>query len=158
MKTLVAYASRGGASERYAGRIAEKLRDRGFEADLVDLRTAGVDDLEPYGSIVVGAGVRIGRIYGRARRFLGRGDLAGKPLAVFLASGMAVQDAQGAARKYLEPLLAKCGLDPVMTGSFPGVMPGPGGRRPEESDPAVVDRWAEELASRLGAARPGTGS
>jgi len=150
VKMLVAYASKGGASGSYAGRIAAKLAESGIEADLVDLRSTDVGDLGPYGCIVVGAGVRIGMVYGKARRFLRRRDLAGKRLALFLASGMAVEDPVKAGEKYLLPLVAKYGLSPVKTGSFPGVTPGQGGRRTEEEVRKTVDPWVEDLGALLG--------
>jgi menaquinone-dependent protoporphyrinogen IX oxidase len=149
--TLVAYASKGGAAERYALLIAEKLRERGLEVDVEDLLKSEVCDLTSYGNVVVGAGVRIGLVYGKARKFLKRKDLAGRRLAVFLCTGMAVEDPEKAGKKYLDPLVAKSGLMPVMTGSFPGMMPGAGGKHQDKTDPEAAGRWADELASLFGA-------
>jgi menaquinone-dependent protoporphyrinogen IX oxidase len=149
--TLVAYASKGGATETYALLIAEMLKVRGLEVDVADLLKAEVGDLVSYGNVVVGAGVRIGLVYRKARKFLKRKDLAGRRLAVFLSTGMTVEDPEKAGKKYVEPLIAKFGLEPVMTGSFPGVMPGQGGKHQDKTDPEAAGRWAEELASRLGA-------
>lgn len=150
-RTLVAYASKAGAAEKYALLIAEKLRERGGEVDVADLHKSEVGDLASYDNVVVGAGVRIGLVYGKARKFLKRKDLAGRRLAVFLCTGMAVEDPEKAGKKYVEPLIAKSGLEPVMTGSFPGVMPGQGGKHQDKTDPEAAGRWAEELASRFGA-------
>ena len=59
-KTLVAYASKGGATKQASEIIAEVLKERyKLEVDLIDLRKSNVK-IQDYLNIVVGAGVRGG--------------------------------------------------------------------------------------------------
>ena len=148
-KTLVVYFSKGGATESYAQIVAEVLRSRGLEVDAVDLRNRGKPDLAGYDNVVVGTGVRIGMVYRKGKKFLRRKDLAGKRLAIFLSSGIAVDDAEQSKEKFLAPLVRKYGLAPVMVDAFPGKVPGPGSELQDKTDPERARRWAEELAVRL---------
>ncbi|MGA3112428.1 MAG: flavodoxin domain-containing protein [Candidatus Bathyarchaeia archaeon] len=85
-KTLIAYITKGGATEESARKIADVLRSKyQLEVDLVDLKEQKVPDLTPYQNIVVGGGVRGGRVYGKALRFL-ENDLSGKNVAFFVSS------------------------------------------------------------------------
>ena len=151
-KTLVAYFSKGGASGDYARIVAEVLASRGHQVELVDLRKQRKPELAGYDNVVLGTGVRIGRVYRRGRKFLRSEELAGKRLAIFLSSGIAVDDAGESKKKFLEPLVDKLGLDPLMCDAFPGKVPGPGGKLEDKTDPERARRWAEELAAKLAAA------
>ncbi|MCK5596831.1 MAG: hypothetical protein KAJ04_05220, partial [Candidatus Eisenbacteria sp.] len=75
--------------------------------------------------------------------------LEGKRLAIFLSSGIAVENAEKSKAKFLEPLVEKCGLNPVMCDAFPGKMPGFGGKLKDRTDPEIARLWAEELAAKL---------
>ena len=149
-RTLLAYVSAGGATERYAHTVADTLRSRGHVVDVIDLKRDEIPDLSSYGNVVVGAGVRIGMVYRKGKRFLRRKELEGKRLAIFLSSGIAVENAEKSKTKFLEPLVRKYGLDPVMCDGFPGKMPGSGGKLKDTTDPEVARRWAEELVAKLG--------
>ena len=148
-RTLLAYISAGGATERYAHIVADTLRSRGHAVDVIDLKRDKIPDLSSYGSVVVGTGVRIGMVYRKGKQFLRRKDLEGKRLAIFLSSGIAVVNAEKSKTKFLEPLVEKYGLDPVMCDAFPGKMPGSGGKLKDRTDPAIAKLWAEELAAKL---------
>ena len=148
-RTLVAYVSAGGATEGYAHIIADTLRSRGHVVDAIDLRRERVPDLSSYENAVVGTGVRMGMVYRKGKQFLRRKDLVGKRLAVFLSSGIAIGSPEKSKAKFLEPLMKKYGLDPVMCDAFPGKMPGSGGKLADRTDPEVARRWAEELAPKL---------
>ena len=149
-RTLLAYISAGGATERYAHIVADNLRLRGHAVDVIDLKRDNVPDLASYGSVIVGAGVRMGMVYRKGKRFLRRKDLEGKRLAIFLSSGVAVEDAAKAKTKFLEPLVEKYGLDPMMCDAFPGKMPGAGGKLKDRTNPEIARLWAEELHVKLG--------
>jgi menaquinone-dependent protoporphyrinogen IX oxidase len=70
-KTLIAYVTKGGATEESGYIIAETLRDKhGLQVDLVNLKKNSAPDLSQYGNVIVGSGVRIGRVYKEALRFL----------------------------------------------------------------------------------------
>lgn len=152
-RTLVAFISAGGATEQYAHIIADTLRSRGHVVDAIDLKREKVPDLSSYENAVVGTGVRIGMVYRKGKKFLRRKDLKGKRLGIFLSSGIAIESAEKAKAKakakFLEPLVEKYGLHPVMCDAFPGKIPGSGGKTEEGMDPEVARRWAEELALRL---------
>ncbi|MBE9566669.1 MAG: flavodoxin domain-containing protein, partial [Proteobacteria bacterium] len=92
-KTLLAYVSAGGATESYAQIVADTLRSRGHVVDVVDLKRDKIRDLSSYQNVVVGTGVRIGMVYRKGKQFLRRKELEGKRLAIFLSSGMAVENA-----------------------------------------------------------------
>jgi menaquinone-dependent protoporphyrinogen IX oxidase len=148
-RVLLAYVSAGGATEQYAHVVAEALRSRGFEVDLVDLKRGRVPDLSGYENVVVGAGVRMAMVYRKGKRFLARKDLAGKRLAVYLSSAMAIDDPSKARDRFLVPLMKRHGLEPVMCDAFPGKLPGSSGKLEDRTDNEVAMRWAEELAGRL---------
>ena len=137
-KTLVAYISAGGATERYAHIVAETLHSRGHVVDVADLKRDRISDLSLYENVVVGTGVRIAMVYRKGKQFLRRGDLKGKRLAVFLSSGIAVESAERSKAKFLKPLVERYDLDPVMYDAFPGKMPGPGGKLKDTTDPEVA--------------------
>ncbi len=145
----VVYFSKGGAAARYASVIADELGAAGYDVTTIDLRDARRLALEPYSAIVFGTGVRIGMVYWRARRFLKRKELLDKPLAVFLASGIAIEDPDKARRKFLDPLLAKRGLQPIMAVALPGMLPGSGGKLEDRTEEEKARAWARDLATRL---------
>lgn len=151
-RTLLAYVTAGGATERYAQVIADTLRSRGHVVELVDLRRTVVPDLSEYENVVVGAGVRIAMVYRKAKQFLKRKDLRGKRLAVYLSSAMAIKDADKARARFLTPLMERLGLTPVMCDALPGKVPAGGGKLEDRTDADLARRWAEELAERLAAA------
>jgi menaquinone-dependent protoporphyrinogen IX oxidase len=148
-KTLLAYVSAGGATEAYANTVADVLTSRGRQVDVVNMKREKIGDLAPYGSVVVGAGVRMGMVYRAAKRLLRRKDLKGKRVAIFLSSGMAIESPDRSKEKFLAPIVAKYGLDPLMYDAFPGTMPGSGGKVEDKTDMEVARRWAEELAGKL---------
>ena len=66
-KTLIAYVTKGGVTEEAACIIAEALRDKyGLQVDLVNLKKNSAPDLSQYGNVIVGSGVRIGKVYKEA--------------------------------------------------------------------------------------------
>jgi menaquinone-dependent protoporphyrinogen IX oxidase len=87
-KTLIAYESKMGASKQAAEIIAETLRGKfGLDVDIVDLKEQPNPDVAQYRNIVVGAGVRGGRTYGKATKLLT--TLCGKQVAFFNCSSWA---------------------------------------------------------------------
>jgi menaquinone-dependent protoporphyrinogen IX oxidase len=148
-RVLVAFVTAGGATEQYARVIGDRLRERGHAVDLVDLKRTKVNDLSNYSAIVLGTGVRVTLVYRKGKRFLARKDLKGKPLAIYLSSGMAIDDRAKAKERFLAPIIRKNGLSPIMYDAFPGKMPGQGGKLEDKSDPEAARHWADMLADRL---------
>ena len=145
-QTLVAYFTKGGATARYAEIIADTLTAAGHKVDLVNLRDQRRPDVSRYRNIVLGTGVRIGLVYRVARRFLRRNDFHGKRLAIFLSSGVAIEDAELSRESFLLPLINKYRLEPVLIEALPGNMP-----RDEHDtvEPAKAVRWARKLIPLL---------
>jgi menaquinone-dependent protoporphyrinogen IX oxidase len=70
-KTLLAYVTKGGVTEESARVIADVLRDKyGLEVDLINLKKTSSPDLAQYKNVIVGSGVRIGKVYQEALKFL----------------------------------------------------------------------------------------
>ena len=145
-RTLVAYFTKGGATARYAEIIAQTLTAAGHHVDLVNLRQERKPELSPYRNIVLGTGVRIGLVYRVARRFLRRNDFHGKRLAIFLSSGIAIEDAERSRESFLLPLIRKYQLEPILIEALPGHMP-----RDEHDtvEPEKARAWARKLIALL---------
>jgi menaquinone-dependent protoporphyrinogen oxidase len=82
-RALVAYGSKYGSTAGIAKAIGETLRDRGLETDI---RPADeVRTIEPYGVVVVGGGLYVGRWHGDAVAFVKRfeADLIDRPTWLF---------------------------------------------------------------------------
>jgi len=149
-KTLIAHITAGGATEMYANVIAETLRAGGREVDVKNLKREKVADLSGYSSVVLGTGVRMFMVYRKGKSFLGRSDLKGKPLGIFLSSAMALDKPDEAREKFLDPLVERNGLSPLMCDAFPGKIPLGPGNLEDKTDPDIARRWAEEFARKLG--------
>ncbi len=150
-KVLVAYQTKSGVAAEYAAIVAEALRGQGHEVDVVDLKEKGRPDLAPYGAVVIGSGVRLGRWYGRARRMLKR-DHGDRPVAVFLASGGAgdPKTYDESREKYLTRVLAKRPrLRVVAAEAFGGRYIMRGQVVDDNRQPDRVRAWAGELAGKL---------
>jgi menaquinone-dependent protoporphyrinogen oxidase len=80
---LVAYATKYGATEGIALKIGQVLREAGFETDVA--RAERVGDLAPYGAVILGSAVYIGRWRKEATKFLQshKAELAGRPVWIF---------------------------------------------------------------------------
>ena len=85
-KTLVAYATKGGATNEAANIISKMLQEKfGLQVDLVDLRRQPKPDVTGYRNIVVGGGVRAGKVYKEAVEFM-KQDLSDKRVTFFICS------------------------------------------------------------------------
>lgn len=88
MKTLIAYASKSGTAKR----CAELLHERIPDSTLCDL-LADLPDPAAYDRIVVGSGVRMGRIHKHASAFLTQyaDVIAARPHAFFITNSFTAQ-------------------------------------------------------------------
>ena len=122
-KTLIAYETKGGATEEAARKIADVLRSKyQLEVDLVDLKEEKIPDLTQYRNVVVGGGVRGGKVYSKALKFL-ENDFSGKQVAFFVSSSWAGTPGRmtNAKTKFVENTLAKFpNINPVSTEAFGG--------------------------------------
>jgi menaquinone-dependent protoporphyrinogen oxidase len=80
---LVAYASKYGATAEIAEKIGEVLGQAGLKADVLPADKVG--DLSPYGAVVLGSAVYIGRWRKQATKFFKANEaaLAGKAVWLF---------------------------------------------------------------------------
>jgi len=151
-KTLIAYVTKRGATEEAARKIADVLRSRyQLEVDLVDLEEQKVLDLKQYQNIVVGGGVRGGRVYGKALKFL-ENDLTGKNVAFFVSSTWAGTPGsyENAKARFVEKNLAKFSkINPVSTEAFGGRIRYFRKTMVDNTDLAKVEAWAEELGKKF---------
>ena len=81
-KALVAYGSKRGSTAEIAERIGETLRQKGWQADVLD---AGyVNDLSPYTKIILGSSIYIGMWHKGAAAFLKKNAETLEKLPVWL--------------------------------------------------------------------------
>jgi menaquinone-dependent protoporphyrinogen IX oxidase len=151
-KTLIAYVSKQGATEESARKIAETLRAKfQLEVDLVDLKEQKAPDLAQYQNIVVGGGVRGGRVYGKALKFL-ENDLNNKKVAFYVSSSWAGTPGsyENAKAKFVKKTLAKYPkINPVSAEAFGGRIRYFGKTMLNNTDLAKVEVWAEELGKKF---------
>ena len=153
-KTLVAYESKSGATEESARKIADVLRSKyKLEVDLVDLGVQNISDCTQYSNIVIGGGVRAGRIYGKALKCL-ENNFAGKKVAFFVSSGQGgdPKSYADAKAKFVENTLSKYpNVNAVSTEAFGGRMKILGRTVFDTVDLAKVEAWADELGKKFSA-------
>ena len=151
-KTLVAYMTKGGATEEAANVIADVLREKfGLAVDVVNLRRQPNPDIAQYRNIVVGGGVRAGKVYKEAVEFV-KQDLSGKRVAFFICSGAAgnALHHDGVAEKYITKGLANTlNVKLVAMEAFGGCIRIFGKAVTDRRDPAKVQAWAEELGKKF---------
>lgn len=181
MRALIVYATKYGQTGKIAERIASALRERGHEADLVDIAHTPWPDPTGYGAILLGGSVYIGRHSGPLvqwakvhRRRLDR-SISGF-FSVSLAATDAPEISGHELREHLESFVARAGWRPLLARHFAGALPytkyGPflrllmrfashGSRHStdtrldhEYTDWAAVDRFADEIAGLMSAREP----
>lgn len=150
-KTLIAYATKGGVTGENAQVIAEILREKhGFEVDVVNLVKSKVPDLEPYETVFIGSGIRMGMWYRKAARLL-KHDFKGKHVVLFLSACSAGDPGSydEAIRKYFKNVLEKHpNIEPVAFEAFGGRME-MGGKITDTTDKEKVKKWADEVGRKL---------
>ncbi|MFH1229043.1 MAG: flavodoxin family protein [Candidatus Aenigmatarchaeota archaeon] len=151
-KVLVAYATKSGVTEDNAKIIANVLKEDGFLVDVVDLRKSNPGYMANYGFVVLGSGVRIGKIYDEFYKFLDKNNFNGKKVALFFSSGEAgnQKGISGFTEKYIKPVLAKYPkIDIVDAEGFGGMMKILFKTVIDNRDPKKVEAWAKELSKKF---------
>jgi menaquinone-dependent protoporphyrinogen IX oxidase len=122
-----------------------------LEVDLVDLREQKVADLSQYQNVVIGGGVRVGKVYDKALKFL-ENDFTGKKVAFFVSSGEAGTPAnyEKAKVKFVEDTLSKYpNINAVAIEAFGGRIQMLGKTVTDNTDLSRVEAWAEELGKKF---------
>ena len=150
-KILVAYFTKGGASEKYAKVISETLTANGLAVETCNLAHS-IPDVAAFDTVVLGTGVRMFRVYRRLKKVLKQKALSGKHLFMFLSSGTAIEDPEKAIEKFLHPLVEKYGLKPKSLVSFPGKIPDKWAKLDDQKETIMPDKaktWAQEIARQV---------
>jgi len=151
-KTLIAYETNGGATEEAAKKIADALRSKyRLEVDLVDLKEQKVADLAQYQNVIIGGGVRVGKAYEKALKFL-ENNFAGKKIAFFVSSAEAETPAnyEKAKVKFVEDTLSNYpNINAVAIEAFGGRVKMIGKNITDNTDFSRVAAWAEELGKKF---------
>ncbi|UCD13823.1 MAG: hypothetical protein JSW60_09760 [Thermoplasmatales archaeon] len=150
-KTLVAYFTKGGASEEYAKVIGEMLTANGLVVETCNL-AHDIPDVAAFDTVVLGTGVRISRVYRRWKKVLKQKALSSKHLFMFLSSGTAIEEPDKAVEKFLRPLVEQYGLKPKSLVSFPGKIPEKWAKldgQKETMKPDKAKAWAQEIAHQV---------
>jgi len=149
---LIAYETKSGVTSESANIIADVLRSKyDLKVDIVNLKENQKPDVTQYKNVFIGSGIRMGRWYGRARKFL-NGDFEGKNIVVFVSACSAgdPKTHDEAVTKYLDDVLGNYPkLKPLATAAFGGRMKMFGKVRSDTCDPSTVKAWAEEVGGKL---------
>jgi len=150
--TIIVYETRSGVTGESANIIAKVLREKyGFSVDVVNLKEQSKPKLSEYENVFIGSGIRMGRWYGKSKKFL-KNNFEGKNVVIFL-SACSAGDPKGhdeAVTKYLDNVLAKYPhVKPVAMGAFGGRMKMFGKVQTDTCDPDKVRVWAEEVGKKL---------
>lgn len=148
-KTLVAYYTKGGATEEYSKIIAKTLTANGHSVEICNLAHS-IPDVAEFDIVVIGTGVRMFRVYRRWKKVLKQKALRSKHLYMFLSSGTAIEDPDKAVEKFLHPLIQKFDLKPISLVSFPGKIPEKWAKLDSEKETMKLEKakeWAQGIAS-----------
>jgi menaquinone-dependent protoporphyrinogen IX oxidase len=150
-KTLVAYFTKGGASEEYAKIIAETLTENRLVVEICNL-AQDIPEVAAFDTVVLGTGVRMFRVYRPWKKVLKQKALSDKHLFMFLSSGTAIEEPDKAVEKFLHPLVEKYNLKPTSLVSFPGKIPEKWAKldgQKETMTPEKAKAWAQEITRQV---------
>ncbi len=155
-RTLIAYTTKSGATEKTARQIAQVLRSKySLQVDEVNLAKQQAPSIAPYRNVIVASGVRKGAVYDETLQFLSR-DFSGKRVAYFTCSGFIYPKTyEETVALYIKGVLASYPrLHPVATAAFGGYLKVLGVSVARKMDPAKVEAWAEQLGQAFSAVSP----
>ena len=154
MKSLIAYATKGGVTGESAQVIAEVLeKEFKHEVMVINLLEDKSPDITPFDNIFIGSGIRAGQWYGRAKKLL-KNDYAGKKVCLFLSACSAGDPDPAkhdeAVQKYLTKKIDKIPqLQPIAVNAFGGRMKMGGKGGVNNYDPEQVRAWARDIGEKL---------
>ena len=150
-RTLIAYTTKSGAAEKTAKKIAEVLQAKyGLQADLVNLAKQSAPSLEKYRNVIVGTGVRGGKIYEETIAFLNK-DFGDRQLAYYTCSGFIYPKTYDeTVAWYITNVLANYqNFKPVAAEAFGGYLKIIGISVSRKMDMDKVEAWAVELGKKF---------
>jgi len=151
-KTLVAFFTKGGASEEYANIIAETLSTNGLSVETFNLAN-DIPDITAFDTVILGIGVRMSMVYRRWKKVLKQKAIKDKHLYLSLSSGMAAEEPDKAVKKFLHPLVKKYDIKPDSIISFPGKIPENWAKYDNSlkvtMNPDLAKKWAEEIVGKI---------
>jgi menaquinone-dependent protoporphyrinogen oxidase len=122
-KILIGYGTTEGQTARISERLAEVIRNQGFEARAVDLKRSTDVPLDDYDAVIIGGSIHMGKHEEPVRDFVqeNRPSLERLPSAFFSVSLAAHGDMENA-RAYVENFEQQTGWRPVQIGLFSGAL------------------------------------
>ena len=122
-KILIAYGTTEGQTARIADQLAEVMRNRGVEADSLNLKLSQGVAIGGYDAVVVGSSIHMGKHQEDVVEFVrkNRADLDRLPSAFFSVSLAANGDLQNA-EAYVENFVQETGWRPSKVGLFSGAL------------------------------------
>ncbi len=152
-KVLIAYASKFGATEDTAKKIASILASEfNLDVQLINLCREEYPEISPYMAVIVGNGIRFGKWYKDALDFRGS-DFQGKKVAIFVSSWVEAGKPETypkAVELYLNQI-SKNYLknEPVAAEAFGGVFKIMGHMTSDNRNMNKITAWAKSLGAKL---------
>jgi menaquinone-dependent protoporphyrinogen oxidase len=122
-RILIAYGTTEGQAARIADHLAEVIRGRGLEVDVLDLERSQDVSLDRYDGVIVGGSIHLGKHQKGVVEFVSkyRADLERLPSAFFSVSLAASGDLPNA-EAYVENFVQQTGWRPTKAGLFSGAL------------------------------------
>ncbi len=149
-RVLVCYGTRYGSTGEIAENIAEVLRSRGAEVEVVNLKKGRVHNLDAYDLVVVGSGIQMGRWTKEPLNLIrkNREALSHKKVAFFVSclSVAKPEACEQAQRDYLDKIVSEFPeIRPISLGFFGGLIdPTRGNFMTKSIMKALVQSFVEE--------------
>jgi menaquinone-dependent protoporphyrinogen IX oxidase len=151
-KVLIAFATKCGATEDTAHQIADTLRSKyGLEVDLINLSQEAHPPFFQYGSIVIASGIRMGKWYKEASKFL-ENDFHNKNLALFVSSiyeGGKTETYPAAVERLEKFSKEHLSVKPFAMVVFGGRMKFAGRVTADNRDANRINAWSESLGEKI---------
>lgn len=127
MRTLIAFGTKYGSTEKVAEVIADVLRSSGQNVDVVDLRQKSTKAVDDYDMVVVGSSIIVGGWSKGSKRFLEENCeiLRNKKTALFVCcsnSFLRPDEKETQMNDFLKKVVETHGLNPISLGLFGGEM------------------------------------
>jgi menaquinone-dependent protoporphyrinogen IX oxidase len=147
-RTLIAYATHGGTTEKYAKAVASVLVDEfKMQVEVVNLRTDPNPDLTPYRHVIVGAGIQKFRVYEEGAAFLKQTKFGDRTVVIFVS---ALMPRDHVIEKYIDVIIQKNPqLKPLAVEVLGGRLKVLGRTITDKTDLDKAKTWARNIAEQL---------